>query len=64
MLVILYHWILLSSILASNVHGPSTISSGIFKRLRFSPPLHEFVMLQYCSPLPKEPPIQGVFKML
>ncbi|GFU75085.1 AP-5 complex subunit mu-1 [Trichonephila clavipes] len=47
-----------------NVHGPSTISSGIFKRLRFSPPLHEFVMLQYCSPLPKEPPIQGVFKML
>ncbi|CAL1295871.1 unnamed protein product [Larinioides sclopetarius] len=47
-----------------NVHGPSSIGSGSLKRLRFSPPSYEFIMLQYCSPFPKDPPIQGVFKML
>ncbi|GIY94105.1 AP-5 complex subunit mu-1 [Caerostris extrusa] len=45
------------------VHGIASLGPGLFKRLRFSPPLHEFVMLQYCSPFPKDPPIQGVFKM-
>lgn len=38
--------------------------SSLLRRLRFSPPLNEFVLLQYCSSALKELPIQGVFKML
>ncbi|KAG8181487.1 hypothetical protein JTE90_016574 [Oedothorax gibbosus] len=44
--------------------GLPNLPSGFPKRLRFSPPLHEFVVFHYCSLQPKAPPIQGVFKML
>ncbi|KFM57535.1 MHD domain-containing death-inducing protein, partial [Stegodyphus mimosarum] len=43
---------------------PSSPASSLLRRLRFSPPLHEFILFHYCSPEPKQPPVQGVFKML
>lgn len=44
--------------------GASTTVANLLRRLRFNPPLNEFILLQYCSPVPKELPIEGVFKML
>ncbi|XP_042907095.1 AP-5 complex subunit mu-1 isoform X2 [Parasteatoda tepidariorum] len=38
-------------------------SMSVQKRLRFSPPLHELILFHYISSFPKDPPLQGVFKM-
>ncbi|XP_054712757.1 AP-5 complex subunit mu-1-like isoform X2 [Uloborus diversus] len=44
--------------------GLTSSASGMLKRLHFTPPLHEFILLHYALPDTKNAPISGVFKML